>query len=64
MSKETEVQNFARIVENMITEDLGLPLNAPALVIWKALSKYLSQHPFNFGTYWAKDLPDFWASLN
>ena len=64
MSKETEVQNFARIVENMITEEFGLSIETRTLLVFDALSNYLSQHPFNFGTYWAKDLPDFWASLN
>ena len=41
MSKETEIQNFTRIVENMITEEFGLPLNSPTLVIWDALAKSL-----------------------
>ena len=41
MSKETELHNFKRIVENMITEELGLPLDSPTKMIWKALSEHL-----------------------
>ncbi len=41
MSKEAELHNFKRIVENMITEELGLPLNAPTILIWDALTKSL-----------------------
>ena len=55
MSKETELQNFTRIVENMITEELTLSINTPALVGWDALSNYLSQRPtikdFNYSLY-------------
>ena len=63
MSKETS-KNCKRIVENMITEEFGLSIETCTLLVFDALSNDLSQHPFNFGTYWAKDLPDFWASLN
>ncbi len=55
MAKETEIQNFTRIVENMITEELGLSMDAPTLLVWESLSKYLGQRPtirdFNYSIY-------------
>ena len=40
MSKETEVQHFARIVENMITEELGLSIDVPTMVVGKHCPNY------------------------
>ena len=37
MSKQTELHNFKRIVENMITEELGLSMDVPTKMVWGSI---------------------------
>ena len=34
MSNPTEILNYQRIVQRMITEELQLDIEAPSLVVW------------------------------
>ena len=43
MSNPTEILNYQRIVQRMITEELQLDIEAPSLVIWEALQNNFSK---------------------